>query len=98
MIYGLPERLKEQREKYRMSQGTIAKRLNIAPATVSGYERGERTPSPLILLKLSYIYNCSVDYLLGKNNDDSSHIYIDVTDLSEDQRKVLDELVKTMRK
>ena len=97
MIYGLPERLKEQREKYGMSQNTIAKRLNIAPATVSGYERGERTPSLLILLKLSYIYNCSVDYLLGKNNDDSSHVYIDVTELSEKQRKAVNDLVNTIK-
>ncbi|MDE6596249.1 MAG: helix-turn-helix domain-containing protein [Oscillospiraceae bacterium] len=97
MIYGLPERLKEQREKYGMSQNTIAKRLNIAPATVSGYERGERTPSPLILLKLSYIYNCSVDYLLGKNNDDGSHVYIDVTELSEKQRKAVNDLVNAIK-
>lgn len=98
MIYGLPEKLRELREKYGISQGGVAKRLNLTPSTISSYERGERTPSLLIILKLSYIYNCSVDYLLGKNNNDGSHIYIDVTDLSEDQRKALDELVKTMKK
>lgn len=97
MIYGLPERLKEQREKYGMSQGIVAKRLNIAPATISGYERGERTPSLPIILKLSYIYNCSVDYLLGKNNDGGTHVYIDVTELSEKKRKAVNELINAIK-
>lgn len=98
MIYGLPERLRELREKYGISQSDVADRLNMTSSIISSYERGERTPSLSIILKLSYIYNCSVDYLLGKNNDDNAHIYIDVTDLLEDQRKALDELVKTMKK
>lgn len=97
MIFGLPERLREQREKYGMSQRTAAKRLNIAPATISGYECGERTPNLLMILSLSYLYNCSVDYLLGKNNDDGSHVYIDVTELSEKKRKAVDELVNAMK-
>ena len=97
MIYGLPERLKEQRTKYGISQSTLAKRLNIAPATISGYECGERTPDPLMLLKLSYIYNCSVDYLLGKSNDNDTRVYIDVTELSEKKRKIVDELINAMK-
>lgn len=97
MIYGLPERLKKQREKYGMSQRTAAKRLGIAPATISGYERGERTPNLLMILSFSYLYNCSVDYLLGKNNDDGAHVYIDVTELSEKKRKAVDELVNAMK-
>ena len=65
MIYGLPERLREMREKYNISQEAVAERLGITSSSVSSYERGERTPSLPIILKLSYIYNCSVDYLLG---------------------------------
>lgn len=87
MIYGLPERLREMREKYNISQEAVAERLGITSSSVSSYERGERTPSLPIILKLSYIYNCSVDYLLGKNNDDNTHVYIDVTELSEKSEK-----------
>lgn len=98
MIYGLPEKLRELREKYGFSQGDVADRLEVTSSLVSSYERGERTPSVPIILKLSYIYNCSVDYLLGKNNDTNTHIYIDVTNVLEEQRKALYELVKTMEK
>lgn len=97
MIYGLPEKLRKLREKYGFSQGDIADRLNVTSSLVSSYERGERTPSLPIILKLSYIYNCSVDYLLGKNNEDGSHVYIDVTELSEKKRKAVDELVNAMK-
>lgn len=98
MIYGLPERLRSLREKIGISQREAAERVGIAPTTISGYERGERTPDALTVLKFSYIYNCSVDYLLGKNHEDDSHIYIDVTELSEEQRKAVDELIKVMKK
>lgn len=97
MIYGLPERLREMREKYNLSQDTLADRLGITSSAVSLYERGERTPSVQIILKLSYIYNCSVDYLLGKNNENDNHIYADVTELSEKKRKAINELINAIK-
>lgn len=97
MIYGLPERLREMREKYNLSQESVAERLEITPASISSYERGERTPSLPIILKLSYIYNCSVDYLLGKNNDSDMHIYVDITELSEEKRKAVRNLIEAIK-
>ena len=66
MIKGLPEKLKEQREKYHLSQKDVADQLHISPSIISGYETGERTPSTEKLLALSYLYHCSTDYLLGR--------------------------------
>lgn len=97
MIYKLPDRLKELRLKSGMSQQDIAIKLDVTPATISGYERGERTPSLSIVLKLSYIYNCSVDYILGRKQNESNRVYIDVTDLSIEKRKVIDELISFMK-
>ncbi len=97
MIYGLSERLRELREKYNFSQSDVAKRVNVTSSLISSYERGERTPSLSIILKLSYLYNCSVDYLLGKNNDGGSHVYIDVTELSEKKRRAVDELINAIK-
>ena len=68
MIKDLPEKLKLLRVKYGYSQKQVADKLNISPSIISGYETGERTPSTDVLLSLSNIYNCSVDYLLGKQN------------------------------
>ena len=52
--------------KINFSQKDVADRPEISPSIVSGYETGERTPSTENLLALSYLYNCSTDFLLGK--------------------------------
>lgn len=69
MIKGLPERLRELRLKQKISQRQVAERLGTVPSLISGYETGEKTPSAEQLLALSYLYNCSVDYLLGKQKE-----------------------------
>lgn len=66
MIKGLAQKLKELRLKYGYSQKQVAEKLGVSPSIVSGYETGERTPSTENLLALSYLYNCSTDFLLGK--------------------------------
>ncbi|MCM1024466.1 MAG: helix-turn-helix domain-containing protein [Prevotella sp.] len=98
MIYGLSEKLRKLRKKCGISQRKAAERIGVASTTISGYERGERTPDALTILKFSYIYNCSVDYLLGKSHDDDSRVYIDVTELSADQRRVINDLIEVMKK
>ena len=65
MVMGLPERLKEMRTKLGLSQREVARLLELSPSVVSAYETGERTPSTEILLRLSNLYKCSTDYLLG---------------------------------
>lgn len=69
MIKGLPERLREMRMKLKLSQRQVAERLDSSISSISGYETGEKTPSAEQLLALSYLYNCSVDYLLGKQKE-----------------------------
>ena len=66
MINGLPEKLQIFRTKYGYSQKQVAEKLKVSPSVVSGYETGDRTPSTEVLLSLSYLYGCSTDYLLGK--------------------------------
>lgn len=56
MIQGLPEKLKDLREKRKLSQKSVAKRLNMSPSIISSYETGERTPSVEVLLALSRLY------------------------------------------
>lgn len=69
MIKGLPEKLHSLRLKFKLSQKQVAERLNLSNSVISGYETGEKTPSAEQLLALSYLYNCSVDYLLGKQKE-----------------------------
>lgn len=97
MIKGLPEKLRELRNKYGFSQKEVADRLEISPSIVSGYETGERTPSIDILLSISYLYNCSVDYLLGKTNEQPL-IQIDTSKLNDNQIQAINVLIESFIK
>lgn len=61
-------RIKLLREEANMTQQELANKLNGAKSTVAMYEKGDRKPSMEILLKLSNIFNCSIDYILGKSD------------------------------
>ncbi len=94
MIKGLPEKLKELRNKYGYSQKEVADRLDVSPSIVSGYETGERTPSIDVLISISYLYGCSVDYLIGKENKQPP-ILIDTTNLNNNQIQAINALIKS---
>ena len=92
MVKGLPERLRYMREKLSFSQRDVAKQLAVSPSLISGYETGERTPSVEVLLQLSYLYKCSVDYLLGKRREE--HILVIPADrLTQSQINILRNLI-----
>lgn len=103
MIQGLPEKLKDLREKRKLSQKSVAKRLNMSPSIISSYETGERTPSVEVLLALSRLYRCSTDYLLGRETVDPMDFLddatpsLDVDGLSARQIRALESLVRAIR-
>jgi len=64
-MYDFGERLKELRTKKKLSQRTVARRLNIDNSTLSGYERNIISPSIDMIRSLALIYNTTSDYILG---------------------------------
>lgn len=73
-------RIKEERININYSQTELAKKLAVAPQTVNGWENGRRIPDPQTLSSLADIFNCSVDYLLGRTDNKNSSIIEDVID------------------
>lgn len=61
-------RLKDLREDKDLLQKDIAKILNIAERTYSGYETGSRRIPEDILINLAIFHNTSTDYILGITN------------------------------
>lgn len=96
MIKGLPERLKSLRLKHGYSQKLLAEKLRVSPSIVSAYETGERTPSTENLLSLSFLYNISVDYLLGRDTTTYDAV-VDVSGLSGKQVSAIIQIVEAMR-
>lgn len=97
MIMGLPEKLKDFRQKYGFSQKQVADKVGVSPSIISSYETGERTPSITAILALSHLYNCSVDYLLGKTTHNPDEFRIDISGLSGRQIKAIVELIDSIK-
>lgn len=61
-------RIKKLREELNLTQQDLANRLDCSKSVIGLYESETRKPSLEVLLKLSEIFNCSIDYLLGKSD------------------------------
>ena len=61
-------RIKKLREEFNMTQQDLANKLQSSKSVIGLYENETRKPSMEILIKLSEIFNCSIDYLLGKTD------------------------------
>lgn len=66
------KRLLELRKHYHLTQKEVSDIIGITAQTYSGYEKGKFEPSAETLIRLSYLYNTSMDYLITKysNPDD----------------------------
>lgn len=78
-------KLKELRNQASLTQEQLADKLGIKKATVSYYEKGERTPSPDVLIKIAEIFHVSTDYLLGIERTS----YLDTNGLTEEDVRAL---------
>lgn len=63
------QRLRDLREDRDLLQRQVAERLRCSQRVYSNYERGERDIPTDILIRLSEVYDVSVDYLLGLTNN-----------------------------
>jgi len=57
------------RTNNKMTQLELGESLSYSDKAVSKWERGESVPDAYVLLKLSTIFNVSVDYLLSEHNE-----------------------------
>jgi transcriptional regulator with XRE-family HTH domain len=64
------DRLRRVREARRMNQLDLATKTGLQPAAVSHFETGQRSPSFENLRKLADALNVSIDYLLGRIDEE----------------------------
>lgn len=67
-------RLKELREERKLNMRQAAQALEIPYTTYISYEKGDREPNSEMLIQLADFFNCSIDYLIRRDdiriNDD----------------------------
>lgn len=66
--------LKKIRQENNLTQEELAKKINTSRSNIANYENDKNMPSVDILEKLSKIFGCSIDYLLGKTTENSISI------------------------
>lgn len=104
-------RIKQLREEYRFTQQELADKLNCSKSIIGLYESEIRKPSLEVLVKLSEIFSCSIDYILCKNDNRTSDALSDPLGLAkvgfnmddytpptDKQREQLAEIIKTILK
>ncbi len=62
-------RIKELRVSMKLTQKDIAEKIGFNQTVVGKYERNELEPNIATLKKLSEIFECSVDYIIGHSDD-----------------------------
>ena len=63
-----PEILKELREEKNVTRTTVALNCNVSTQCISSLEMGTRNPTSSTLMALADYFNCSIDYLMGREN------------------------------
>lgn len=87
-------KLKELRISHGLTQIQLAKDLGVSKQCVSNWENDNILPSIDMLIHIAKYFYISCDYLLELNEK----ITLDITDLTPDQRALMQKLLKEFRK
>ena len=84
-------RLKELRKSKGLLQREVALNIGVSTQSYGYYENGINKPDPDMLIRLADFFNCSIDYLVGREDDFGNIISGDIKkDLSKDEQTLLD--------
>lgn len=74
----IKDRIRELRKEKNLTQEELAKMLGLsAKSNIANYENGANAPSDEVKLKMCEIFNCSMDYLMGKTEYKTTNEMID---------------------
>ena len=62
-------RLKEWREERHLTQNDIAKEIKTSQTNIGRWEKELNEPAASFLIRLADFFQCSIDYLLGREDD-----------------------------
>ena len=90
----LGNRIKKERENLNLSREDLGKKIGVSYSAIAMYEQGNREPNSEIILKMCEIFNCSIDYLMGKSNfrtnEEELNNYL--------KTEIKDDLINTLKK
>lgn len=93
MIIRIGERIQELRIRNNMTQSDLARKMRVTRSSVNAWEMGISIPSTEKIIDLSFFFNVSIDYLVGK--DDS--FVINISNLDENEKNCVIQLVNVLK-
>jgi len=91
------KKIKYLRENKDISQTKLAKMIGVTNAMISACENDVRQPSIDTLAKIANYFNVSMDYLFGKTDMNVDGVSIDVSNISQEHRAVVYEMVEAFK-
>lgn len=82
-------RIRELREKHKMSQEQLGRRIERSKSVISSYENNVKIPPLDVLTRIAVIFNVSLDYLVGIDKAEM----LSVDGLTEQQKSLLQTVV-----
>ena len=80
------------RKEKGLSQVELAKALNVSKACISMIEIGKNEPTAITLIKYADFFECSIDYLLGREDDFGNvHVQGTAPQLTVAERQLLED-------
>ena len=85
------QRLKELRKEKKLLQKDVASAVNHSITCISDWERGKREPSIDDLIRLADFFGVSIDYLVGREEEDGVVIVFG-KEMTKDEKALFDKL------
>lgn len=85
------QRLEELRKEKDLLQKDVASAVNHSITCISDWERGKREPSIDDLIRLADFFGVSIDYLVGREEEDGV-VIVSGNELSKDESVLVDKL------
>ncbi|KLK50624.1 repressor [Streptococcus agalactiae] len=86
------EKIKHYRQLNKMTQTQLAEKIGVAKTTISGYEKGYRSPMQSTLFKIADVFNISIDDLFppfGDNVTTLNNTYTTIQENTDTSNKIL---------
>ena len=85
----LGKRIKELRNKSKLTQTELAKQVGVTKSTIAAYENDSRSPSYEVLIKMANVFKVSIDSLLLNR----SGAVLDVYGLNTEQLELIENII-----
>ncbi|ATP41392.1 transcriptional regulator [Solibacillus sp. R5-41] len=89
-------KIKEERQKHNLSQQQLGEKLNISRQSISKWERGESYPSIELLIKISDLFEITLDELVKQDNSLKEKIIKDSQQLAYPRWKLFFDILLTI--